>query len=120
MAGLARGKMKAKRAALAGALSGQFDDHPAGPDAPDQIGALTVQIGSPPGPKSWSQCPPPPAAWTPPGASGPGAGEDLDAAVRPAIARLEYSAICPLRHRNASAELRVAGSGRLVLASFVA
>jgi hypothetical protein len=45
LAGLARGKMKAKRAALAEALTGQFDDHHAelARMLLDQIDALTAQ-----------------------------------------------------------------------------
>jgi transposase len=47
LAGLARGRMKAKRAALAEALTGNFDDHHAelARMLLDQIDALTAQIG---------------------------------------------------------------------------
>jgi transposase len=47
LAGLARGKMKAKRAALIEALTGRFDDHHAelARMLLDQIDALTAQIG---------------------------------------------------------------------------
>jgi transposase len=48
LAGLARGKMKAKRAALIEALTGKFDDHHAelARMLLDQIDALTMQIGT--------------------------------------------------------------------------
>jgi transposase len=48
LAGLARGKMKAKRAALIEALTGKFDDHHAelARMLLDQIDALTAQIGT--------------------------------------------------------------------------
>ena len=48
LAGLARGKMKAKRAALIEALTGKFDDHHAelARMLLDQIDALTAQIGA--------------------------------------------------------------------------
>jgi transposase len=48
LAGLARGKMKAKHAALAEALAGRFDDHHAelARVLLDQIDALTAQIGT--------------------------------------------------------------------------
>lgn len=47
LAGLARGRMKAKRAALIEALTGKFDDHHAGLARMllDQAGALSAQIG---------------------------------------------------------------------------
>ena len=46
LAGLARGRMKAKRAALVEALTGRFDDHHAelARMLLDQIDALTAQI----------------------------------------------------------------------------
>src|SRR5262249_19496284 len=48
LAGLARGKMKAKRAALIEALTGKFDHHHGelARMLPDQIDALTAQIGT--------------------------------------------------------------------------
>jgi hypothetical protein len=48
LAGLARGKMKAKRAALIAALTGKFGDHHAelARMLPGQIDALTGQIGT--------------------------------------------------------------------------
>jgi transposase len=48
LAGLARGRMKAKRAALAEALTGRFDDHHAelARILLDQVDALTAQIGT--------------------------------------------------------------------------
>src|SRR5262249_58909202 len=48
LAGLARGKMKAKHAALIEALTGKFDDHHAelARMLLDQIDALTAQIGT--------------------------------------------------------------------------
>ena len=55
LAGLARGRMRAKHAALVEALTGRFDDHHAelARMLLDQIDALTAQIGrSPPGSRS--------------------------------------------------------------------
>src|SRR4029077_2221050 len=48
LAGLARGRMKPKQAALVEALTGRFDDHPAELTRmlPDQIDALATQIGT--------------------------------------------------------------------------
>ena len=92
LAGLARGKMKAKRAALAEALTGRFDDHH-GELARmllDQIDALTAQIG-----RLTSRIEeliaaiPVARGVDAGGATGPGAGEGQDAAVRSAIARLD-------------------------------
>jgi transposase len=92
LAGLARGKMKAKRAALIEALAGRFDDHH-GELARmllDQIDALTAQverltcrmeelIAAIPAARGVDAG----------GATGPGAGEAPDAAVRSAVARLD-------------------------------
>jgi transposase len=92
LAGLARGKMKAKRGALAEALAGRFDDHH-GELARmllDQIDALTAQaerltcrieelIAAIPAARGVDAG----------GATGPGAGEGPDAVVRSAVARLD-------------------------------
>jgi hypothetical protein len=96
LAGLARGKMKAKRAALAEALTGQFDDHHAelARMLLDQIDALTAQterltrrvdelIAAMPAARGVDAG----------GVTGPGAGEGPDAAVRPAIARLDETGV---------------------------
>jgi transposase len=92
LAGLARGRMKAKRAALAEALAGLFASHH-GQIAQmllDQIAFLdnqitraTMLIGE--------QLATIRAAWGTDagGATGPGAGTGPDAAVRPALARLD-------------------------------
>jgi transposase len=92
LAGLARGKMKAKRSALIEALTGQFDDHHAelARMLLDQIDALTAQIS-----KLTTRIEeliaviPAARGVDAGGATGPGAGEGPDAAVRPAIARLD-------------------------------
>jgi transposase len=92
LAGLARGKMRAKRSALAEALAGRFDDHH-GELARmllDQIDALTAQverltcrieelIAAIPAARGVDAG----------GATGPGAGEGQDAVVRSAVARLD-------------------------------
>ena len=92
LAGLARGKMKAKRAALAEALTGQFDDHH-GELARmllDQIDALTAQAGQLTSRIEELIAAIPAARGVDAGgATGPGAGEGPDAAVRSAIARLD-------------------------------
>jgi transposase len=92
LAGLARGKMKAKRAALAEALTGQFDDHH-GELARmllDQIDALTAQVGQLTSRIEELIAAIPAARGVDAGgATGPGAGEGPDAAVRSAIARLD-------------------------------
>jgi transposase len=97
LADLARGPMRRKRAALAEALEGRFEDHH-GELARillDQIDALTAQaesldtrIG-----ELIAQIP---AAWgiDADGATGPGAGTGPDAAVLPAVARLDEIAGC--------------------------
>ena len=90
LAALARGNMKAKHAALAGALTGRFDDHH-GELARmllDQIDGLTTQIERLTG-RAGELITGIPAARgvDAGGATGPGEGED--AAVRPAIARLD-------------------------------
>ena len=90
LAALARGKMKAKHAALAGALTGRFDDHH-GELARmllDQIDGLTTQIERLTGRAGELIAGIPAARGVDAGgATGPGEGED--AAVRPAIARLD-------------------------------
>jgi transposase len=92
LAGLARGKMKAKRAALVEALTGQFDDHH-GELARmllDQIDALTTQIGQLTSRIEELIAAIPAARGVDAGGTtGPGAGEGEDAAVRSAIARLD-------------------------------
>src|SRR5450631_1581302 len=92
LAGLARGKMKAKHAALVEALTGRFDDHH-GELARmllDQIDALTAQIERLTGRVEELIAAIPAARGVDAGgATGPGAGDGQDAAVRPAIARLD-------------------------------
>ena len=92
LAGLARGKMKAKHAALVEALTGRFDDHH-GELARmllDQIDALTAQIERLTGRVEELIAAIPAAGGVDAGgATGPGAGDGQDAAVRPAIARLD-------------------------------
>ncbi len=92
LAGLARGRMKVKHAALVQALTGRFDDHH-GELARmllDSYDALTAQIG-----KLTSRIEeliaaiPEARGVDAGGATGPGAGEGPDAAVRSAIARLD-------------------------------
>jgi transposase len=92
LAGLARGKMKAKRAALAEALTGRFDGHHAelARMLLDQVDALTAQVG-------WLTSRieelvaaiPAARGVDADGTTGPGAGEGADAAVQSAIARLD-------------------------------
>jgi len=92
LAGLARGKMKAKHAALVEALTGRFDDHHAelARMLLDQIDALGAQItkltariqqllGAIPAAQGVDAD----------GTTGPGAGSGTDAAVLPAAARLD-------------------------------
>jgi transposase len=92
LAGLARGKMRAKHAALVEALTGMFGDHHAELarillDQIDFLNArirrLTTLIDE--------QLDQIPAAWgvDAGGVTGPGAGRDNDAIVRPAAARLD-------------------------------
>ena len=92
LAGLARGKMKAKRAALIEALTGRFDDHH-GELARmllDQIDALTAQIERLTARIGELIAVMPAARGVDAdGTTGPGAGEGPGAAVRPAIARLD-------------------------------
>ena len=92
LAGLARGRMKAKRAALIEALTGRFDDHHAelARMLLDQIDALTAQIG-----KLTTRIEdliaaiPAAQGADADGSTGPGAGRGTDAAVLPAVDRLD-------------------------------
>ena len=92
LAGLARGKMKAKHAALAEALTGRFDDHH-GELARmllDQIDALTARVERLTGRVEELIAAIPAARGADAGGTaGPGAGEGEDAAARSAIARLD-------------------------------
>src|SRR4029453_14000666 len=105
LAGLARGKLKAKHGALAEALAGRFDDHHAELTRMllDQIDALGGQIGTlttrieellaaiPAAPGVDAGGTPGPG-----GGRGPGGGSGPDAVVVPAVARLdEVSGIGP-------------------------
>jgi transposase len=92
LAGLARGKMKAKRAALAEALTGRFDDHHAelARILLDQVDALTARVGQLTGRVEELIAVIPAARGVDAdGTTGPGAGEGEDAAARSAIARLD-------------------------------
>jgi len=92
LAGLARGKMKARRAALIEALTGRLDDHHAelARMLLDQIDALTAQVE-----RLTSRIEeliaaiPAARGVDAGGATGPGAGEAPDAVVRSAAARLD-------------------------------
>jgi transposase len=92
LAGLARGRMKAKRGALIEALTGRFDDHHAElarllldqVDALNaQIGKLTTRIGE------LIAAIPAAQGVDADGTTGPGAGAGADAAVADAITRLD-------------------------------
>jgi transposase len=92
LAGLARGKMRAKHAALVEALTGSFDDHHAELtrmllDQIDQLSAqidrLTTRI------EQLITAIPAARGVDADGTTGPGAGLGQDAVVRPAIARLD-------------------------------
>ncbi|MGH3410794.1 MAG: IS110 family transposase [Streptosporangiaceae bacterium] len=92
LAALARGKMKAKNAALVEALTGRFDDHHAelARMLLDQIDALTGQISALTARIEELIAAIPAARGVDAGgATGPGAGEGPDAAARSAIARLD-------------------------------
>jgi transposase len=92
LAGLARGKMKAKHAALVEALAGRFDDHHAelARMLLDQIDALTTQIGTLTARIEQLLAAIPAAQGVDAdGTTGPGAGIGPDAAVLPAAARLD-------------------------------
>jgi len=92
LAGLARGRMKAKHAALAQALTGRFDAHHAelARMLLDQIDALSAQIGTLTA-RLQELLGAIPAAQgvDADGSTGPGAGSGADAAVLPAAARLD-------------------------------
>jgi len=97
LADLAIGKMRAKRGELAEALNGKFEDHH--PELArmllDQIDALTAQIDRLAA-RAGELIAQIPAAWgvDADGATGPGAGKDPDAAVLPAVARLDEITGC--------------------------
>jgi transposase len=92
LAGLARGRMKAKHAALVAALTGKFDDHHAelARMLLDQIDALTAQIGKL-AIRIEELIAAIPAAQgiDPDGATGPAAGRGEGAPVLPAVDRLD-------------------------------
>jgi transposase len=92
LAGLAIGKMKAKRSALAEALTGRFDQHHAelARMLLDQIDALTAHIGTLDSRiEELIAAIPAARGVDADGTTGPGAGLGPDAAVRPAIDRLD-------------------------------
>ena len=99
LAGLARGKLKAKHGALVEALAGRFDDHHAelARMLLDQIDALGGQIGTLTARIEELLAAIPAAHGVDAdGTSGPGAGSGPDAVVLPAVARLdEVSGIGP-------------------------
>jgi transposase len=92
LAGLARGKMKAKRAALAEALTGRFDDHHAelARMLLDQIDALTAQISRlTTRIEELIAAIPAAQGVNADGTTGPGAGTGPGAPVLPAVGRLD-------------------------------
>jgi transposase len=92
LAGLARGRMKAKHAALVEALTGRFDDHHAelARMLLDQIDTLSAQIGTLTTRIEQLLAAIPTAQGVDAdGTTGPGAGTGPDAAVLPAVARLD-------------------------------
>jgi transposase len=92
LAGLARGRMKAKHAALVEALTGRFDDHHAelARMLGDQIDTLSAQIGTLTTRIEQLLAAIPTAQGVDAdGTTGPGAGTGPDAAVLPAVARLD-------------------------------
>ena len=92
LADLARGRMKAKRAALIEALTGRFDDHHAelARMLLDQIDALSAQIGTLTGRiEGLIGAMPAARGVNADGTTGPGAGTGPGAAVLPALARLD-------------------------------
>src|SRR6266540_3440490 len=92
LAGLARGRMKAKHGALAQALTGRFDDHHAelARMLLDQIDALGAQIGTlTTRIQQLLQAIPAAQGVDADGSTGPGAGSGGDAVVLPAAARLD-------------------------------
>ena len=109
LAGLARGRMKAKRAALTEALTGRFDDHHAelARMLLDQIDHLTAQIGAlTTRIEELITAIPAAQGIDADGATGPGAGTGPGAPVLPAIARLdEIPGISPLGAQIILAEI---------------
>ena len=92
LADLARGRMRAKRAALIEALTGRFDDHHAelAQMLLDQIDALSAQIGTLTGRiEELTGAIPAARGVNADGTTGPGAGTGPDAAVLPAAVRLD-------------------------------
>ena len=92
LAGLARGKLKAKHGALAEALAGRFDDHHAelARMLLDQIDALGGQIGTlTTRIEELGAAIPAAHGVDADGTTGPGAGSGPDAVVLPAVARLD-------------------------------
>jgi transposase len=92
LAGLARGRMKAKHDALAEALTGRFDDHHAelARMLLDQIDSLSAQIGTLTTRIQQLLAAIPAAQGVDAdGTTGPGAGTGTAAAVLPAVARLD-------------------------------
>src|SRR6266498_320531 len=90
LAGLARGKLKAKHGALAEALAGRFDDHHAelARMLLDQIDALSGQIGTLTARiEALLAAIPAAQGVDADGTTGPGAGSGPDAVVLPAVAR---------------------------------
>ena len=109
LAGLARGRMRAKHAALVEALTGRFDDHHAELTRMllDQIDALTAQIGTLTARIQQLLAAIPAAQGVDADAStGPGAGSGPGAAVLPAAARLdEITGIGPAAAQAVIAEV---------------
>src|SRR5215831_9104557 len=92
LADLARGRMRAKRAALIEALTGRFDDHHAelAQMLLDQIDALSAQIGTLTGRiEELIAAMPAARGVNADGTTGPAAGTGPGAAVLPALARLD-------------------------------
>ena len=92
LADLARGRMRAKRAALIEALTGRFDQHHAelAQMLLDQIDALSAQIGTLTGRiDELTSAIPAARGVNADGTTGPAAGTGPDAAVRPAAMRLD-------------------------------
>jgi transposase len=109
LAGLARGRMRAKHAALVEALTGRFDDHHAELTRMllDQIDALTAQIGTLTARIQQLLAAIPAAQGVDAdGSTGPGAGSGPGAAVLPAAARLdEITGIGPAAAQAVIAEV---------------